>query len=400
MSIIGKGSLSLRKQDVAQQKLAGTAYRRLVFAHKAAAGETGLDLTTLTQPSEMAALGFTNPSTADILSAKIFLYKKNVTVISSLRGVLMQDLSYTIPSSTSIDFQGFTSALDEIFTVTVETGVRDGLTLVDASPVVATGELAVGVTDFNTGTAFEVNKYSAQQIGAVLVFRNGQLQFRNPSNGTSGGNYQEVNNGSGLGTIIRFNNAPVTQSDNIVVWGSLLAERPDGSMMASIESIAGQVDAMIPTLASLAGVAESTFQAAPNNQDLKAFGDKILAIYPIIVGSAAQVTSGVASYSSVQSAINAAAAGQKILVLPGTYTENVSVGKEIVLEGSGRNSVINGTLTFTSTSDYSMSNKLKVTGNVTFDAGADGIFFSHMFLGSASTVTDNGSANYILYIKE
>lgn len=278
MSIIGKGSLSLKKQDVLQQKQAGTAYRRLTFAHKANAGETGITLTSLTQPTEMAALGFTNPSTADILAANIFFYKKNLTVISSLRGVLMQDLSYTVPTSQRIEFQDFTSLQDEIFTCLLETGVKDGLNIVDASPIVATGELAVGVTDFNVGTPFEVNKYNAQQIGAALVFRNGQIQFRNPSNGTSGGNYQEVDNGSGLGTIIRFNNAPVTQADNIVVWGHHLAERPDGSMMASIESLAGQVDQMIPTLAALAGVPETTFQAQPNNQDLKAFGDRVLTL--------------------------------------------------------------------------------------------------------------------------
>lgn len=278
MSLIAKGTLSLRKQDVLQQKKAGTAYRRLVFAHKAAAGETGITVGSLVQPSEMAALGFTNPSNADILAANILFYKKNLTVISSARGVLMQDLSYTVPTSARIEFQGFTALEGEIFTCLLETGVRDGLTLVDASPIVATGELAIGSTDFNVGTPFEANKYNSQQIGAVLVFRNGQIQFRNPSNGTSGGNYQEVNNGDGLSTVIRFNNAPVGQTDNIVVWGHLLAERPDGSMMASIESLAGQLDSMIPIVAALAGVPETTFQAAPNNQDLKAFGDKVEAL--------------------------------------------------------------------------------------------------------------------------
>lgn len=278
MSLTGKGTLSLRKSEVLQQKKAGTAYRRLVFAHKASAGETGITIGSLVQPSEMAALGFVNPSSSDILAANILFYKKNLTVISSARGVLMQDLSYTVPTSARIEFQGFTALQDEIFTCLLETGVRDGVTVVDASPIVATGELSIGSTDFNVGTPFEVNKYNSQQIGAVLVFRNGQIQFRNPSNGTSGGNYQEVNNGDGLSTVIRFNNAPVGQTDNIVVWGHLLAERPNGSMMAAIESLAGQLDSMIPTLAALAGVPESTFQAAPNNQDLKAFGDKVEAL--------------------------------------------------------------------------------------------------------------------------
>jgi hypothetical protein len=278
MSLTSKSTLSLKKRDVQQQKQAGTAYRRLVFAHKANAGETGINFTALVQPGEMAALGFVNPNAGDILAANILFYKKNLTIISSARGVLMQDLSYTVPTSSRIEFQGFTALQDEIFTCILETGVRDGLTMVDASPIVATGELAVGATDFNVGTPFEVNKYDAQQIGAVLVFRNGQIQFRNPGNGTTGGNYQEVNNGSGLGTVIRFNTAPSAQSDNIVVWGHLMAERPDGSMMAAIESLAGQIDQMIPTLAAVAGVPTTTFQGAPNNQDLKAFGDRVLSL--------------------------------------------------------------------------------------------------------------------------
>lgn len=281
MSLTSKSTLSLKKKDVQQQKKAGTAYRRLVFAHKASAGETGVTFTSLVQPSEMAALGFTNPSSSDILAANILFYKKNLTVISSARGVLMQDLSYTIPTSSRIEFQGFTSLDGEIFTCLLETGVRDGLNIVDASPIIATGELAIGATDFNVGVPFEVNKYSAQQVGAVLVFRDGVVQFRNPSNGTTGGNYQEVDNG-GLATLIRFNDAPVSEASQIVVWGNLMSERPDGSMMAAIESIAGQLDQMIPTLAALAGVPTTTFQAQPNNQDLKAFGDKVQALEGIL----------------------------------------------------------------------------------------------------------------------
>jgi hypothetical protein len=280
MSLTSKSTLSLKKKDVQQQKKAGTAYRRLVFAHKASAGEVGITFTALTQPSEMAALGFTNPSSSDILAANILFYKKNLTVISSARGVLMQDLSYTVPTSSRIEFQGFTALQDEIFTCLLETGVKDGLNVVDASPIIATGELAIGDTDFNVGIPFEVNKYSTQQVGAVLVFRDGVVQFRNPNNGTTGGNYQEVDNG-GLATLIRFNEAPVSEASQIVVWGNLMSERPDGSMMAAIESIAGQLDQMIPTLAALAGVPTTTFQAQPNNQDLKAFGDRVHSILDI-----------------------------------------------------------------------------------------------------------------------
>ena len=275
MSIIGTGTTSLRKQDVAQQIHSGTAYKTLVFAHKATLGATGVDFTALVQPPEMASLGFTNPASSDILSANILFYKTNLTVMSSMRGALIQNLSYTVPTSARINFQGFTAADGEIFTFSLQVGVKDGLNIVDASPVVATGELAVGSTDFVVGTPYEVGKFSGQQVGAVLVFRNGQIQFRNTGNGTSGGNYQEVDAGNGLGSIIRFNNPPLLQTDNIVVWGHYLTQKPDGSMMAAIESLAGQIDKIVPIVADAAGVPTSSMQAAPNNQDLKAFGTTV-----------------------------------------------------------------------------------------------------------------------------
>jgi hypothetical protein len=280
MSLTGKNTLSLRKKDVLEQKQAGSAYKRLVFAHKATtAGQTGINITSLTQPSEMAALGFTNPSTAELQAGKMLFYKKNLTVVSSLRGLLIQDLSYTVPTNERIAFQDFTSEENEIFTCVLESSVKDGLQVVDAIAITSTGDLAIGATDYNVGTPFEVGKNITTQMGAVLVFRDGVIQSRNTSNGTSGGNYQEVDAGSGLGSIIRFNEAPVSEASSIIVVSNgMVAERPTGSVMAVVESLAGQVDLIIPTVADLAGVPETNFQGAPNNVDLKNFGDKVNAL--------------------------------------------------------------------------------------------------------------------------
>jgi hypothetical protein len=277
MSLTGRNTLSLRKRDVLEQKQAGSAYKRLVFAHKAtSAGQTGINITSLTQPSEMAALGFTNPSTAELQAGKMLFYKKNLTVISSSKGLLIQDLSYTVPTNERIAFQGFTSDENEIFTCVLESSVKDGLQVVDAIAITSTGELAISATDYNVGTPFQVGKNISTQMGSVLVFRDGVLQARNPSNGTSGGNYQEVDAGGGLGSIIRFNDAPVsTPASIIVVSNGSVAERPTGSMMAVVESLAGQMDLVIPTVAALAGQPQTNFQGAPNNVDLKNFGDKV-----------------------------------------------------------------------------------------------------------------------------
>jgi hypothetical protein len=193
----------------------------------------------------------------------------------------MDYLSYDVASSSRINFIGFTAEEGEIFIGVIDYNARNGLQTVDAAPLVASGTLAIGVTDFNVGQTFEVNKYSSGQVGAVIVFRNGVQQFRNSNNSsvTLDGNYYEVNNGSGLGSIIRFNNAPSGQDDNIlVVSNGLLVYNPDGSALQQIETLAGQIDAMIPALASASGQPESAFQAAPNNADLKSFGDRVLAL--------------------------------------------------------------------------------------------------------------------------
>ena len=280
MSLTGRNTLSLRKKDVLEQKQAGSAYKRLVFAHKAtAAGQTGINITSLTQPSEMAALGFTNPSTAELQAGKMLFYKKNLTVISSSKGLLIQDLSYTVPTNERIAFQGFTSDENEIFTCVLESSVKDGLQVVDAIAITSTGDLAISATDYNVGTPFQVGKNITTQMGSVLVFRDGVLQARNDSNGLTGGNYKEVDAGGGLGSIIRFNDTPVsTPASIIVVSNGSVAERPTGSLMAVVESLAGQMDLVIPTVAALAGQPETNYQGAPNNVDLKNFGDKVAAL--------------------------------------------------------------------------------------------------------------------------
>jgi hypothetical protein len=278
MSLTGKNTLSLRKKDVNEQRSIAVGFKKLVFAHKASLGATGIDLGSLTTPTEMSSLGFVNASTADMLAANLMFYKKNLTLTSSSRNLLMQDLSYTIKSNSRIEFQGFTALEGEIFIGVIDASARTGNNIVDARPIGVTGTLGIGVTDFNVGQPFRVNHNPNTQIGEVIVFRNGVQQFRNVGNTVSGeGNYYEVLAGNGLGVIVRFNNAPSGEADSImVISNGLIAERPDGSMMATIENLAGQLDQVIPTVAALAGQPETNFQAAPNNVDLKAFGDRVL----------------------------------------------------------------------------------------------------------------------------
>lgn len=344
MSITGKGLLSLRRKDIKEQKSIATGFKKIQFAHKATAGATGFNLASLTLPSEM--VGFTNPSPAELAEAQLFFYRKNLTLVSSLRGVLMDYLSYNVNSS-QITFIGFTAEEGEIFTGIIDHNARTGVNMVDAAPLVATGDLAIGATDFNVGQLFEINKYSSSQVGAVIVYRNGVQQFRNTGNSSTvlDGNYYEVNNGSGTGQVIRFNTAPTSQTDSIlVVSNGLMAYNPDGSALQMIENLSGKIDSMVPTLAAVAGVPESTFGGI-SNVDLKSFGDSFLnyktsndaAVSGIKTGTkdAREFRSGAPSgFGSTNTAIRRFSAPQNAPSFV-TYSDSATLGTTFTINEAG-----------------------------------------------------------------
>lgn len=120
----------------------------------------------------------------------------------------------------------------------------------------------------------------------------------------------------------------------------------------------------------------------------------------IVVGSIGQVTSGIADFSSLQGAINAASAGQKILILNGTYIENITLDKKIVIEGQGHSTFINGTFTLTSSSNFSLIKKIRIGGNLSLNVGADGNFINECWVTSSVVITDSGSGNSLTIIQE
>lgn len=129
---------------------------------------------------------------------------------------------------------------------------------------------------------------------------------------------------------------------------------------------------------------------------------KIEALYRIVVGSTAQVAAGSASFSSMTAAIASATTGDRITMLPGTITENVTVNKQLDIEGLGYASIIAGTLTFTSAANFSSIEKLKVTNDVTLNLGTEGIV-ANIYLASGKTFVDNSAAstnNYVFAMQD
>ena len=411
MSAIGKGALSYRKVDTKQDKSSAFGVKKLIFAHQfSGAGITDVDLLALTTPPDLTLLGFTNPNLNEAAEARLFLNRESIRVISSVKGVLMDYISYDVISNTKIRLKNGAESTnsDEILFIHVEPANFSGAMSVDGVAIISTGTIAIGFTDFIVGEPFEVNKYSSTQIGDVLVFRDGVLQTRCVGNLLTGdGNYIEVLPSSGLlSNIIRLKN-PVSGADAniVVVSNGLRVERPTAAVLSRFETLAGQLDIVIEDLAAATGNLTTRYQSAPNNVDLKVFGDLVKSILldgicDAVVGSAAQVSAGLAHFTSIQSAINNAASGDRILVLQGTYTENITVDKKIFLEGKGHQSVVNGTLTMTSNSDYSIIKWLRFGGNITLNVGADGIFLRECWQATGLTITNSGTANSLLVIQE
>lgn len=117
-------------------------------------------------------------------------------------------------------------------------------------------------------------------------------------------------------------------------------------------------------------------------------------IYDAVIGSAAQVTGGIATHSTFASAISAVSANGTIRVLPGSWTENVSVTKTLTIIGPGYGAAITGTLGLVA-ADHCIIKGLQFTGSVTLDSSTDGSIIQECFIGSSSTCTDNGTGNYI-----
>ena len=213
MSLTGKSAKSHKKQDLLNQKSPAVGAKCLRFAHKATAGAAGFSINALITPSEMSALGFSQPTPGELQAVNLQFYKKNLILASSARGLLQESLDFVVAANGQINFSTeFGAALaDEIFVGTIDPIVRSGSLLADTVFILETGSLAANTTDIPVGRSFVTNANTGYQQGAVQVLINGQTLMRNVANATAApgadGDYQEVDNGSGACNLIRLNNS-------------------------------------------------------------------------------------------------------------------------------------------------------------------------------------------------
>lgn len=144
--------------------------------------------------------------------------------------------------------------------------------------------------------------------------------------------------------------------------------------------------AVIKKLNSRANIKQST--AADINLPQSVVG-KILALYDAIVGSISQVNAGVATHSSLTSAMVSLPAGGNILILEGTFTENpIVTNSSYKIEGQGHLTIISGNLTING--NYNDVLSFKVTGNVGLSGNNN---FLKLWQSSSGSFTDSGLAN-------
>jgi hypothetical protein len=271
MSIQGKNSLSYKKKNVQESNTPYTGFKNITFAHEfAAAGESFIPFSSLVTPARWTESGLTNPDPSSLLNAQLQAFRPNVTVTSSAKGLIQKE-EYIVYSN-RIEFKDFVSEVNEVFEVEVSDIMISGNLIVDMQTIRVEGDLADTETDFNMGYEFDVLNEE------IIVFRDGLQMFRSDNNESSGttGNYYYLDTGSGKASVIRFFEASVGSESILVASTGGRVDNPNVSTFQEIEKLQGQIDAMVPTVASLAGVPETDFQSSPNRVDLKIFGDLLV----------------------------------------------------------------------------------------------------------------------------
>lgn len=271
-----KNSLSIRKRPAADSIVPVNGAKILSFHHQASGGETSISLSALVVPPSL--IGFSNPALSDLLGAHLSVYPSSMQLVSSLNGILQKDVTWQMSGPQTIVLNSYTLTAGEIITGIIHATAANGVLVTDAYAVVSTGTLTAGQDTIVTSPFF-VNKYSTTQVGDVLVFLNGVLQLRNVGNATAApsadGNYQEVPVAGGLTNQVKLNNTVGSDTPYVVVSNGLVAERPTGSMLATVEVVQGQIDQLIPAVEALLGT-PGVFGPSPSSVDLQSFGQTVL----------------------------------------------------------------------------------------------------------------------------
>lgn len=283
MSSIAKTNISLSKKDLTKSRIPPVASRNVVFYHQATAGQLTINLLSLTLPSaDMPTAVQATPD--EISSARLSINKKNLNLVSSSKGDLIQGLDYIVVDSSTISligpYEGVGAESGEIFVGTINSAPISDLVVASARTVSRSYTLAIGQTTLNLAQEFQVNLFPSENIGIVKIFVNGVLAYRNTGNSNTvlDKDYYEVDSGNGFGTTVIFNVAPVSVAHDIVVDFGVQAIT-DFNAIGTIESLSGSIKKIADDLAVVAGTsAGDYYSASPSEVERRTFGDSVLNI--------------------------------------------------------------------------------------------------------------------------
>jgi len=274
MSSIAKTNISLSKKDLTKSRIPPVASRNVVFYHKATVGAVTINLLSLTMPSaEMP--NAVQATVAEISGAQLTINKKNLSLVSSAKGPLIQNLDYTVVDSTTIQLLSplYASGAEsnELFVGTINSAPISDLVVASAKSITKTYILSVGSTTLNLGQEYKVGENPNEDVGIIKVYVNGILAIR-------GTDYNEVDSGNGYGTTIQFIVAPPTVDYQVVVDFGVMSIT-DNDAIGAIENLAGSIQKIATDLADIAGTtAADYYTASPSDTERRVFGDKVLSL--------------------------------------------------------------------------------------------------------------------------
>lgn len=304
------------------------------------------------------------------------------------------------------------SALEQLTGSTTTKTLKDILPAINSE---ATPPFALRANDpgndrqLNVGSNIVTNpetgrKRSNQPInGSFFIFASGTITFPAASGGnivpSVGANTPlTVSANNYINVLIEMNDA----GEFVLSVGTenateSLATVPGGS----VENLSIGHITLYNNAGTIDNITDSSYVQYPEGTTSQAAGAN--ASIGFVVGNASDVTNGDAQYSTIAAAIAAASAGERITLLDRTFTENLTITKQIHLVGKGRNSIIDGTVQFSSGSEYSSAERLKFNDDVTIDNTVIGIQITNSWIVNAADVTDNNSTtseNLYILIKE
>jgi flagellar motor protein MotB len=299
MSSIAKTNISLSKKDLTRSRIPPVASRNVVFYHKATLGSSTINLLSLTMPSSQMpnAVQATN---AEISGAQLVINKKNLSLVSSSKGPLVQNLDYVVVDSNTISLLSplYASGAEsnEIFVGTINSAPISDLVVASAKTITKTYTLAAGSTILNLGQEYKVGENPNEKVGIIKVYVNGVLAIR-------GVDYNEVDSGNGYGTTIQFLVAPATIAYSVVVDFGVMAIT-DNNALGTIQTLAGSIKKIADDLSVVAGTSSTDYYtASPSDIERRTFGDSVLS-HESRIGVLENKIIPICAYSASTSSVN------------------------------------------------------------------------------------------------